>query len=115
MKAAVAAGIEEGRISLDPGIGFGKTVTHNLELLNRLDEIVALGRPVLVGTSRKRFIGAIAGGEPEERVPGSLASIVVALERGARIFRVHDVAPSLAALRVAAATFRPSSWETETT
>jgi len=115
MTAAVAAGIEEGRISLDPGIGFGKTVTHNLELLNRLDEIVALGRPVLVGTSRKRFIGAIAGGEPEERVPGSLASIVVALERGARIFRVHDVAPSLAALRVAAATFRPSSWETETT
>ncbi|MEI6447955.1 MAG: dihydropteroate synthase [Actinomycetes bacterium] len=115
MTAAVAAGIEEDRISLDPGIGFGKTVTHNLELLNRLDEIVALGRPVLVGTSRKRFIGAIAGGEPEERVPGSLASIVVALERGARIFRVHDVAPSLAALRVAAATFRPSSWETETT
>ena len=115
MAAAVAAGIKEDRISLDPGIGFGKTVTHNLELLNRLGEIVALGRPVLVGTSRKRFIGAIAGGEPDDRVPGSLASIVIALERGASIFRVHDVAPSLAALRVAAATFRPTSWERETT
>jgi dihydropteroate synthase len=102
---AVAEGVAEERVWLDPGIGFGKTVAHNLELLRRLDEIVALGRPVVIGTSRKSFLGKLAGGKPEgERLPGTIATNVLALERGASIFRVHDVAPVLDALTVAAAT-----------
>ena len=114
MAAAVAAGISEDRVILDPGIGFGKTVTHNLELINRLGEIVALGRPVLLGTSRKRFIGSVTGAESTaDRLPGSLASAVLGLERGAGIFRVHDVAPTVAALRLAAASLRPSEWKPE--
>jgi dihydropteroate synthase len=102
---AVDEGISEERIWLDPGIGFGKTVAHNLELLRRLGEIVAVGRPVVVGTSRKSFLGRLAGGKPEgERLPGTIATNVLALERGASIFRVHDVAPVVDALTVAAAT-----------
>jgi dihydropteroate synthase len=102
---AVAEGVAEERVWLDPGIGFGKTVGHNLELLRRLDEIVAVGRPVVIGTSRKSFLGRLAGGKPEgERLPGTIATNVIALERGASIFRVHDVAPVLDALTVAAAT-----------
>ncbi len=101
---AVAEGVAEERVWLDPGIGFGKTVEHNLELLRRLDELVAIGRPLMVGTSRKSFIGTLAGGLPEdERVPGTIAANVLALERGAQVFRVHDVAPAAAALSVAAA------------
>jgi len=104
---ATAQAIPEERVWLDPGIGFGKTVAHNLELLRRLDEIVAIGRPVVVGTSRKSFLGNLTGGRPEgERLPGTIATNVLALERGATIFRVHDVAPMLDALRVAAATVR---------
>ena len=102
---AVAEGVAEERVWLDPGIGFGKTVEHNLELLRRLDEIVALGRPVVVGTSRKSFLGKLAGGQPEgERLPGTIATNVLAFERGATVFRVHDVAPVADALTVAAAT-----------
>jgi dihydropteroate synthase len=101
---AVSEGVEEERILLDPGIGFGKTVAHNLELLRRLDEIVALGRPVLVGTSRKSFLGRLTGREVEDRLAGTIATNVMAFERGARIFRVHEVAPVLDALKVAAAT-----------
>jgi dihydropteroate synthase len=97
---AVEAGIAEQRIMLDPGIGFGKTREHNLELLRRLNEIVALGRPVVIGTSRKSFLG----GCPAERLPGTIATNVIALERGASVFRVHDVAPVAGALEVAAAT-----------
>jgi dihydropteroate synthase len=97
---AVGEGIEERRLLLDPGIGFGKTAAHNLELLRRLDEIVALGRPVVIGTSRKSFLG----GTPAERLPGTIATNVMAFERGASVFRVHDVAPVAAALAVAAAT-----------
>jgi dihydropteroate synthase len=122
MAYAVGEGIDEQHILLDPGIGFGKTVAHNLELLRRLDELVALGRPVVIGTSRKSFIGRIAamgsgGGataaeEPgteaatgaAKRLPGTIATNVLALERGASVFRVHDVAPLAAALRVASAT-----------
>jgi dihydropteroate synthase len=105
---AMAAGVRVERISVDPGIGFGKTVAHNLELLRRLDEIVALGFPVVVGTSRKSFIGKLAGVEdPHDRVPGTVATNVMAYERGARVFRVHDVAQSRQALAVAAATLRP--------
>jgi dihydropteroate synthase len=104
MAFAVAQGVREEKIILDPGIGFGKTVAHNLELLRRLPELVALGRPVLVGTSRKSFLGKLTGRGVDERIPGTLATNVLAYERGARIFRVHDVAPSVDALTVAAAT-----------
>jgi len=104
---AVEEGVPEERIWLDPGIGFGKTVEHNLELLRRLDEIVAIGRPVVIGTSRKSFLGKLAGGRDEsQRVPGTIATNVLALERGATVFRVHDVAQNADALAVAAATFR---------
>jgi dihydropteroate synthase len=109
---AVRAGVREERVLLDPGIGFGKTVDHNLELLERLGELTALGRPLVVGTSRKSFIGRIvadAAGEQEpvavaRRLPGTIATNVLALERGASVFRVHDVAAVRAALAVAAAT-----------
>jgi dihydropteroate synthase len=104
MRFATAAGVREDRIWLDPGIGFGKTLQHNLELLRRLDEIVALGRPVVVGTSRKSFLGKLTGKPEKERLPGTIATNVIALERGARIFRVHDVAEVTEALTVAAAT-----------
>jgi dihydropteroate synthase len=103
---AVAEGVAEERVWLDPGVGFGKTVEHNLELLRRLDEIVAIGRPVVIGTSRKSFLGKLAGGRDERhRLPGTIATNVLALERGATIFRVHDVAQNADALHVAAATF----------
>src|SRR3954467_11068524 len=101
---AVGEGAPEDRIWVDPGIGFGKTVDHNLELLRRLDEIVALGRPVVIGTSRKSFLGRLTGRDAPDRLAGSIATNVLALERGARIFRVHDVAPVRDALTVAAAT-----------
>jgi dihydropteroate synthase len=105
---AVAEGVPEERVWLDPGIGFGKSLEHNLELLRRLDEIVAIGRPVVIGTSRKSFLGKLAGGRSEtERLPGTIATNVLALERGATVFRVHDVAPVLDALTVAAATVAP--------
>ena len=103
---AVGEGIAESKISLDPGIGFGKSVEHNLELLRRLPEIVAIGRPVVIGTSRKAFIGQLMGGAaPGLRLPGTIATNVLALERGARVFRVHDVGLVRSALTVAAATF----------
>src|SRR4029078_7057687 len=103
---AVGERRREARIALDPGIGFGKTVEHNLELLRRLDEIAAIGRPVVIGTSRKNFLGKLAGGHDQsERLPGTIATNVLALERGATVFRVHDVAQNADALRVAAATF----------
>jgi dihydropteroate synthase len=105
LQFAVQGGVAEERILLDPGIGFGKTADHNLELINRLDEIVALGRPVVIGASRKSFIGRITGREnPSDRVEGTVAVNVLAYERGARVFRVHDVAPSHDALAMAAAT-----------
>jgi dihydropteroate synthase len=106
LMAAVAAGVAEERIQLDPGIGFGKTLDHNLELLRRLDEIVALGRPVVVGTSRKSFLGQITGRDVGERLAGTIATSVLAFERGASVFRVHDVAPVADALAVTAATVR---------
>jgi dihydropteroate synthase len=103
---AVSEGVAEERVWLDPGIGFGKTVEHNLELLRRLDEVVAIGRPVVIGTSRKSFLGKLAGGRDEtERMPGTIATNVIAFERGATVFRVHDVAQVRDALAVAAATF----------
>ena len=139
---AVAEGVAEECVLLDPGIGFGKTLAHNLELLRRLRELAALGRPLVVGTSRKSFLGRIladatGGEEPteagrhappteagrhsppasiprsasipvsastEDRLAGTLATCVLAYERGASVLRVHDVAPVRAALAVAAAT-----------
>ena len=115
MAFAVTEGVAEERILLDPGIGFGKTLEHNLELLRRLDELVAIGRPVVVGTSRKSFLGAITGREVGERLPGTIAANVLALERGATVFRVHEVAPLRDALQVALATVRPRWSETTTT
>jgi dihydropteroate synthase len=102
---AVAAGVRPARIHVDPGIGFGKTATHNLELLRRLDEIAALGFPVVIGTSRKSFLGRLTGrDDPHERVAATVATSVLAYERGARVFRVHDVAATADALKVTAAT-----------
>jgi dihydropteroate synthase len=101
---ALAQGIPEERVWLDPGIGFGKTLAHNLELLRRLDEIVAVGRPVIVGTSRKRFIGSLTGGGELDRTAGGVAADVLAFQRGAHMFRVHDVSQTRDALTVAAAT-----------
>jgi dihydropteroate synthase len=115
MAFAIEHGIAEDRILLDPGIGFGKTVAHNLELLRRCDEIAELGRPVVIGTSRKSFLGTIAGGRgPDDRLPGTIATNVIAYERGASVFRVHDVAAVGDALRVAAATV-PAPWRKTTT
>jgi dihydropteroate synthase len=105
MEFAVREGIDEGRLLLDPGIGFGKTVEHNLQLLARLDELSSLGRPLVIGTSRKGFLGRIGGdADGPRRLAATIASNVLALERGASIFRVHEVAPLRAALAVAAAT-----------
>jgi dihydropteroate synthase len=112
---AIGEGVAEERVHLDPGIGFGKTVEHNLELLRRLDELVAIGRPLVIGTSRKSFLGRLTGREVGDRVPGTIATNVLALARGARIFRVHDVAPVRDALTVAAATLQPEWTPTTTT
>ncbi len=101
---ALAEGVREENVWLDPGIGFGKTVEHNLELLRRLDEICAIGRPVVVGTSRKGFLGQITGRPEGDRLAGTIATNVMALERGAAVFRVHDVREVGDALTVAAAT-----------
>ncbi len=91
MAAAREAGIRPDQILLDPGFGFGKTVTHNLTLLARLDELAALGRPVLAGVSRKAFIGQILAREVGDRLMGTAAAVALAVERGARLVRVHDV------------------------
>jgi dihydropteroate synthase len=102
---AVAHGVREENVCLDPGIGFGKTLEHNLELLRRLDVLVALGRPVLVGVSRKRSLGRLLG-DPEATsgpLSASLAAALAAYERGASILRVHDVREHVEALAVARA------------
>jgi dihydropteroate synthase len=102
---AAAAGIPEQHVCLDPGIGFGKTVEHNLELLARLDELAALGRPVLIGASRKRFLGRVLGdpGALTGPVAAGVAAAVLAFERGASLFRVHDVREHVEALTAACA------------
>jgi dihydropteroate synthase len=105
LRFAVDAGIEEERICLDPGIGFGKTVEQNFDLVRRLEELTALGRPVVVGFSRKSSLGRILG-EPEATtgpLSASLAAAVTAYERGATIIRAHDVREHVEALKVAAA------------
>jgi dihydropteroate synthase len=111
---AVGEGVREDRVWLDPGIGFGKTVDHNLELLRRLGEIVAIGRPVVVGTSRKSFLGKLTGRSERDREAGTVATNVMAYERGASVFRVHDVRATADALKVAAATVS-GQWKTTPT
>ena len=109
LRLAVAAGVAEDRICLDPGIGFGKTVEQNFELVRRLDVLVGLGRPVLVGLSRKSSLGRILG-DPEARtgpLSASIAAAVAAYERGAAIIRAHDVREHVEALTVAAAVAAP--------
>jgi len=99
--AAVAAGIARDRIAIDPGIGFGKDVGHNVDLLARTAALHGLGCPVLIGVSRKRFIAALSKGEvPKDRVPGSLATALHTLGQGAHILRVHDVAATVQAVAV---------------
>ncbi len=96
---ARAGGVEE--VWIDPGIGFGKTAAHNLSLLRHLDELVATGHPVAVGTSRKAFLGGLAGGAPpRDRLEGSIATAVWAALRGATMVRVHDVAATVQAMRI---------------
>jgi dihydropteroate synthase len=109
LRFAVAEGVAEERVWLDPGIGFGKTVEHNLELLRRLRELTDLGRPLVVGTSRKSFIGKIGGGEASERLGGTVASCVIAFANGAAVLRVHDVREVREGLLVAEAVLAASS------
>jgi dihydropteroate synthase len=104
---AVAEGIDEDRIWIDPGIGFGKTADHNLELHRRLGELAELGRPIAFGSSRKSFIGKLTGAEVHERLGGTIASNVIAYTNGAQMLRVHDVAPIRQALAVADAILGP--------
>src|SRR5262249_51320952 len=105
---AMSEGVEKQRIHLDPGIGFGKTVEHNLELLRRLDEIVALGFPVVVGASRKSFLAKLIGDDDiKRRVAPTVAVNVLARAKGAQVFRVHDVRETRDALLAADATLRP--------
>jgi dihydropteroate synthase len=114
LEFAVGAGIAEERVLLDPGIGFGKTLEHNLRLLEGLRELCSLGRPLVFGASRKSFLGRLLADAQglerpvgvQERLPGTLASNVLAYERGASVFRVHDVGAVRGALAVAAATLR---------
>jgi dihydropteroate synthase len=95
-----ALGVSRNRIALDPGVGFGKTVTQNFEFLAHQDQLLALGFPLLVGWSRKSSVGAVSGCEVGERMVPSVAAAVLAVERGARLVRVHDVAPTVQAIKV---------------
>jgi dihydropteroate synthase len=110
IEAAVFAGIAEERVCVDPGIGFGKNVEHNLALLRSVSALRLLGAAVMVGASRKRFIGVLTGADdPADRLEGSLAAAVLAASLGADVVRVHDVAPTVRALRVADAIVREPS------
>jgi dihydropteroate synthase len=104
---ATGEGVDEERIWIDPGIGFGKTVEHNLELLNRLGELGGLGRPIAVGTSRKSFIGKLTEAPVDRRLGGTIASSVIAYVNGAELLRVHDAGPVREALTVAEAILDP--------
>ncbi len=100
ISVCISAGIPPERLVVDPGFGFGKTLRHNLTLLARLDTFQVLGMPLLVGISRKRMLGELTGREMEDRMPAGLAAHLLAVERGARIVRTHDVAPTADALKV---------------
>ena len=98
--ACVAGGVARGRLLVDPGFGFGKTLAHNLALLGGLERFRELGLPVLVGISRKSMLGAVTGRDVDERLAASIAAAVMAVERGASVIRVHDVAATVDALRL---------------
>lgn len=108
VELAEAKGVTKQNIILDPGIGFGKSASQNLEIVRRLREFKGLGRPILVGASRKSFIGAITGDGPKDRVSGSISSAVVSVMNGANIVRVHDVSETVKALKVANAIMTPN-------
>jgi len=101
IETAVTNGSKENNIAIDPGIGFGKRLEDNIEILRRISEFKILGRPIMVGTSRKSFIGALTGSPPENKLEGSLASACAAAMNGANIIRTHDVAQTRQALRIA--------------
>jgi len=103
LRVAEAAGVPRERVIVDPGIGFGKTVDHNLEIIRRQAGFHDLGRPLLLGFSRKAFLGAVLGLPPDERLEGTIAAAVLSVERGAHILRVHDVGPVARAVRTAEA------------
>ena len=110
VRRATDAGVAEERIWVDPGIGFGKTLEHNLELIRRLGELRSLGRPILLGASRKSFLGKLTGREADQRLGGSLAAAVLGRLAGADWVRVHDVAPTRDALLVAEAIAGRREW-----
>ncbi|MGH2986151.1 MAG: dihydropteroate synthase [Solirubrobacterales bacterium] len=110
IEVAVAAGVAEERIWVDPGIGFGKTIEHNLVLLRRLGELRELGRPIVIGTSRKSFLGALTGRAVDARLGASVASNVLALAAGAEVFRVHEVLAARRALDVAETIVGRQKW-----
>ena len=108
IEIAKNSGVSEDRIIVDPGIGFGKTVEHNLEILNRLGELKVLGRPICVGTSRKSFIGKVLGApDPADRLSGTIVTCVIAIMKGVSILRVHDVEAVKEAARMADSVTRP--------
>jgi dihydropteroate synthase len=113
VETAMAAGVAEERIWVDPGIGFGKTVEHNLELLRRLGELRELGRPLVVGTSRKSFIGRLTGRQVQDRIGGSIATNVLAAKAGADVLRVHDVCETREALAVVDAATKGRAWTSD--
>jgi dihydropteroate synthase len=106
IQRCIAVGIERSQIVVDPGFGFGKTLEHNLQLLNRLDQLLELGVPILSGTSRKSMIGNLLNRAPDQRLAGGLATVALAVERGARIIRVHDVAATVDVVRMTEAVLR---------
>ena len=105
---AEEAGIDFESIAIDPGIGFGKTLTHNVDLITKLDQLKVLGKQILLGVSRKSFIGDILNLEPAERLEGSIAAGIVGIVNGADILRVHDVGPTVRAVRIASALMKTS-------
>lgn len=113
LAAVVAAGVAPDRIVLDPGIGFGKTAAHNWELLRRQHELLTVGRPLLVGWSRKSTLGSLTSRSVGERLPASVAAALAAVQRGARLLRVHDVAATVDALQVWAAAGLPADGPTD--
>lgn len=108
IERCAAAGIDRSQVIVDPGFGFGKTLEHNLLLLQQMDRLLELGVPVLSGTSRKSMIGNLLNREPDQRLAGGLATVVLAVERGARIIRVHDVAATVDAVRMTEAVLAQS-------